>query len=155
MKLDIPLMSYAKVLKTKTEDGKRYIWDDIRKKWYVLQPEEFVRQLLVQYLIQDCGYNKNKIQIEKGLVVNGKEKRFDILVYDEDFRPYLLVECKRPEIPVDQKVFDQISVYNIELQVPYLLVSNGLDTYACSINQEEKSYAFLDAIPLPNKNDKA
>lgn len=147
MQLDIDFMQFVDQLKIKTENGKKYIWDDIRMKWYVLQPEEFVRQLVVKYLIQISGYNKNKIQLEKGLMINGLERRFDILVYDNDFNPYLLVECKRPQITVDQKVFDQISVYNIELKVPFLLVTNGPETYCCKVDLIEKNYAFLKEIP--------
>ena len=147
MQLDIDFMQFVDQLKIKTEDGKKYIWDDIRKKWYVLQPEEFVRQLVVKYLIHISGYNKNKIQLEKGLMINGLERRFDILVYDNDFNPYLLVECKRPQVPVNQMVFDQISVYNIELKVPFLLVTNGPDTFCCEVDLIEKNYEFLKEIP--------
>jgi len=147
MLLELPLMDYYDFLKVKTEEGKKYIWDEIRKKWYVLQPEEMVRQLTVEYFIRDLAYNKNKIQIEKRLMINGMEKRFDILVYDNDFNPYLLVECKRPEVAIDQKVFDQISIYNLALNVPYLLVTNGPQSYCCKINFEEKGYEFLNAIP--------
>lgn len=147
MLLNLPFTDFINQLSIKTEDGKKYVWDDIRKKWYVLQPEEFVRQLVIKYLIDVQKFNKNKIQVEKGLTINEQEKRFDILVYDDNFNPYLLVECKRPEIKVDQKVFDQISVYNIALKVPYLLVTNGPETYCCEINFEEKSYSFMKGLP--------
>jgi hypothetical protein len=147
MLLNIPFTDFIDQLNIKTEDGKKYIWDEIRKKWYVLQPEEFVRQLVIKYLIHTEQFNKNKIQLEKGFIINGLEKRFDILVYDNDFNPYLLVECKRPEIKVDQKVFDQISVYNIALKVPYLLVTNGPESYCCEINFEDKSYSFMKKLP--------
>ncbi|MGK0389619.1 MAG: hypothetical protein ACI94Y_002363 [Maribacter sp.] len=147
MLLNIPFTDFINQLNIKTEDGKKYIWDEIRKKWYVLQPEEFVRQLVIKYLIDVQKFNKNKIQVEKGLVINELEKRFDILVYDNDFNPYLLIECKRPEIKVDQKVLDQISVYNIALKVPYLLVTNGPESYCCKVDFEDKSYSFIDELP--------
>jgi hypothetical protein len=139
MLLNIPFTDFINQLNIKTEDGKKYIWDEIRKKWYVLQPEEFVRQLVIKYLIDVQKFNKNKIQVEKGLVINELEKRFDILVYDNDFNPYLLIECKRPEIKVDQKVLDQISVYNIALKVPYLLVTNGPESYCCKVDELPKA----------------
>lgn len=147
MLLDLPFTDLIDQLNIKTEDGKKYIWDEIRKKWYVLQPEEFVRQLVIKYLIDIQQFNKNKIQVEKGFIINELEKRFDILVYDDNFNPYLLVECKRPEIKIDQKVFDQISVYNIALKVPYLLVTNGPESYCCEVNFEDKSYSFMNELP--------
>ncbi len=147
MLIEVNFLDYIDFLKFKSEDGKKYVWDDIRKKWYVLQPEEMVRQLVVEHLYRTVGYNKNRIQLEKFLKVNTLERRCDILIYDDDIQPYFLIECKRPEIEINQKVFDQVALYNIELQVDFLMVTNGIQTYCCKIHQEEKTYQFLDYIP--------
>lgn len=146
--MELDLSIHLPQLRTKTAaDGKRYIWCAIRKKWLVLQPEEWVRQLVILFLV-DLGFNKNRIQVEKRLLVNGQEKRFDILVYDEAVVPHLLVECKAPSIPLSQKVLDQISLYNIALKVPYLLVTNGPEMMAVGIDFEKERYDFLTHIPL-------
>ncbi len=147
MLLEIDFLSYVDHLKIKKEENKKYVWDDLRKKWYVLLPEEMVRQLVIQHLIQELGYNKNRIKVEKQLKVNTLERRCDILTYKKNMEPFLLVECKRPEVEINQKVFDQIALYNIELKVPYLMVTNGIQTYCCSIDFEEKKYNFINKIP--------
>lgn len=138
---------FAENLKIKTQDEKRYIFDPIRKKWLVLQPEEFVRQLIIQYLIQNKGYSPNRIAIERGIKVNGLAKRCDILVYDQDMQPFLLIECKAPEIPLSADVFHQMAVYNMQLRVPHLMMSNGTSTYMCKIDVEKQEYTLLEDLP--------
>lgn len=138
---------YTDQLKIKTQDQKRYIFDPIRKKWLVLQPEEFVRQLVVQYLIQHKGYSSNRIAIERGIKVNGLAKRCDILVYDQDMQPFLLIECKAPEIPLNADVFHQMAVYNMQLRVPHLMMSNGTSFYLCKIDVEKQEYTLLEDLP--------
>ncbi len=145
----VDLLSYSEQLKIKREEGKKWIWDDIRKKWYVWQPEELVRQLLILFLIDNKKYNKNRIKVEKAIQVNGQERRCDILIYDKEMKPYILVECKRPEVKLNQKVIDQAAIYNIALQVPYLIVSNGIENYCCQIDFEQKNYDYLEDFPLP------
>lgn len=147
--LSLDLLPYQSQLKVKVEKGKKKIFDPIRKKYYVWQPEEMVRQLLVIYLIEAVGYNKNRIHLERGIQVNGQSKRCDIIVYDEAVQPYLLIEVKAPSISLDQKVLDQIATYNIVYQVPYLLVSNGIQSYCCAMDYEHNTYAFQDSLPSP------
>ncbi len=147
MLLEIDFLKYSDDLKIKQGDDKKFVWDEIRKKWYVLLPEEMVRQLVVKYLIKELAYNKNRIKLEKYLKVNNLERRCDILIYDKNLEPFLLVECKRPNIEINQKVFDQIALYNIELQVPFLMVTNGIQTYCCEIDIDKKKYTFLNELP--------
>ena len=147
MQLDLPLLHYQSDLKTKHSQGKRYIFDLIRKKYLVLTPEEIVRQLIILYLIEEKGYPKNKIRVEMGLTVNGLTKRCDILVFDDNFEPVLLVECKAAFVKVNQKVFEQIATYNMTLQVPYLLVTNGPQNFCSYINRAAESFEFLAEIP--------
>ena len=145
--LELGLLKYSKELKVKTIDGKRYIFDEIRRKWLVLQPEEMVRQLIIHYLLTEKGYNKNRLSLEKGLKVNTLSKRFDVLAYDMQMQPFLLIECKAPQVPVGTAAFQQIANYNTTLKVPYLLVSNGRENYCCFIDYERENFLFLDAIP--------
>ncbi|MEQ8908073.1 MAG: type I restriction enzyme HsdR N-terminal domain-containing protein [Vicingaceae bacterium] len=129
------------------EGKKTKIFDAIRRGFFVLTPEEWVRQNLIQFLIEDRAYPKGLIAIEKGLKVNGLPKRFDALVYHQNGNPKLLVECKAPEIQIDQKAFDQIARYNYSLKLPYLLVSNGLQHYCAKVNWQTKEFEFLNDIP--------
>lgn len=133
-------------IQTQKQNGRIMIWGQIRKRWLVLQPEELIRQLAILYLIEEKKISKSKIQVEKKFLVLGLEKRFDILVYDDDFQPMLLVECKRPDVSIQQDVFDQISLYNIALKVPYLWLTNGPQNYACLIDWESKKYTFIDEV---------
>ena len=145
--IDIDYLKYQDQLKIKTIDNKRCIFDPLRQKYLVLQPEELVRQLMLIYFIQEKAYLKNRISIERGIQVNTLKKRCDILIYDLDMNPFLLVECKAPAVKINQAVFEQIARYNLPLQVPYLLVSNGQKTYCCAMDYEANSFSFLTEIP--------
>lgn len=145
--ISIDLIPYKSKLRLKKEGGKTYVFDFIRGKWLVLLPEELVRQLLVLYLIEEKGYSKNRIAIERGLKVNNLSKRCDILLFDNQTNPSLLVECKAPNVKINQDVFRQIAIYNLPLEVEYLLVTNGIQTYCCKMNYTEKSWEFLEEIP--------
>ena len=120
---------------------------EVRKKWLVLLPEEFVRQLLLQFLIRDMKYNRNRITVERGVAVNGDPKRTDILVFDNDMRPFLLIECKAPKVPLTTDTFRQAAHYNGPLQVPYLMISNGRQSYVARIDYKAEDYRFLPAVP--------
>ncbi len=146
IKIDLQLHRFQNQLKIKNKASKRYIWDVIRSKWLVLQPEEMVRQLLVHYLMEDLGVNKNRIAIEKGLVFNTLQRRSDVIIYDQNLTPSLLIECKAPAVRLNQAVFEQIARYNMTLKVPYILVCNGPDAYCCKINFEKQSFEFLDRV---------
>jgi hypothetical protein len=120
---------------------------EIRKKWLVLQPEEFVRQLLLHFLIQDMRYNRNRITVERGIAVNGEPRRTDILVFDHDMRPFLLIECKAPKVPLSTDVFRQAAQYNGPLRVPYLMVSNGRQSLVAHIDYEREDYTYVSSVP--------
>jgi hypothetical protein len=147
MQILLPLTDYQKNIKTRKENGQTMIYDPLRKKYLVLQPEEFVRQLLVQYLLTEKKYPAGKIAIEVGLKVNELQKRCDILVYDQHFKPFMIVECKAAQVPLNEAVFYQIANYNMPLKVPYLLVSNGLSSYCCQVFYESQSVEFLSEVP--------
>ena len=144
--IDINIHGFKDQLIIKKESGKIFIRCIIRKKYLSLQPEEVVRQLLIHYLI-DNGYPKEKIQVEKSIDVNGLYRRFDIITYDSNFKPFLLIECKSHTVQIDQKTFDQIANYNLAVKAPYLLVCNGVQTYCCSLDFEEKHIEHLPFVP--------
>lgn len=137
----------------KEESKKTKIFDAVRKKYLVLTPEEWVRQHVVRFLIEEKGFPASLIAIEMGLKLNGMQKRADVLVYSKSGKPLLMVECKAPEIKIDQKVFDQIGRYNITFKVPYLLVTNGMEHFCAQINFQKKDFSFLKEIPEYEKLD--
>ena len=146
--IELDLLAYQSQLDLRQRAGKRYIFDPIRQKELVLTPEELVRQLLIQYLQHERRYPAARMAVEKLVRVNGLRKRCDLLIFDQATLPYLLVECKRADVPINAATFKQIAWYNMPLRVPYLLVTNGRHTYCCSMNYTEKNYRFLDAVPV-------
>jgi len=147
MNLQLPLLDYQSYLKIKKKEDKRMIFDPIRKRFLVLTPEELVRQLLVQFLIQEKNISKNRMALERALKVNKMTRRWDLMIYAPDMTPWMLVECKAPEVPVTQTVFEQISAYNLTLRVPYLLVTNGRETYCSEMDYEGETFRFLKELP--------
>lgn len=131
----------------RTRAEKTEIFDGIRKRYVVLTPEEWVRQNIVEYLVNSKHFPKGRIGVEKKLIFNGMTKRTDLVVFDKNGLPQLIVECKAPEIKISQKTFDQIARYNLSLKVEYLLVSNGLNHYFCKLNSQDNTYQFIHEIP--------
>ena len=142
-KLQFPSYSF----RFKISENKIAIFDEIRKKFILLTPEEWVRQHVVQYLLQDKNYPKSYINIEKLIKVNELNKRYDIVVYQPNGELFLLIECKAPEVKITQQTFDQIARYNLVLNAKYLMVSNGLNHYFCKIDFENEKYVFLEELP--------
>lgn len=131
----------------KNSENKLFIFDVIRKKFVVLQPEEWVRQHCIHFLIEDKNYPLSLINVEKELKVNGLRKRYDIVIYNPDGSIHLIVECKSYKKKIDQSSFDQIARYNLTLNALYLMVTNGINHYYCSMDHEEQRYHFLKDIP--------
>lgn len=134
-------------LNIKNKENKQFIFDIIRKKYVVLTPEEWVRQHVVNYLINQKKYPKSIIAVEKQLTINTLKKRFDILVFDKKGTPELIVECKSPKIKITQDTFDQIARYNLKLNANYLMVSNGLQHFYCKMDTKNEKYVFLENLP--------
>lgn len=114
----------------KKRGEERFIFDAIRKRWLVLTEEEWVRQNMVAYFIITLGFPREAIALEKGLKVNGLQRRFDILVYDKQQQPFLMVECKAPVIRLNEDVLQQVLRYNMALPVQWLVLTNGDTTIA-------------------------
>jgi hypothetical protein len=134
-------------LKVIEKDGKKYILDIIRKKYLVLTPEEWVRQNLVLFLVNQKKYPKNLIRVEQKL--DGKELFFrsDIVIYDRNGKPKMIIECKAEKVKISQETFEQISKYNFQFKVDFLMITNGVQFYICKMNYENQSYEFLKEIP--------
>lgn len=143
----IPLNLPPYPIRIKQEENGTYIFDVIRKKFLLLTPEEWVRQHLVHFLMEEKKYPKSLIQLEGGLKLNNLQKRSDILIFNNSGEKIVLVECKAPSVKISQDTFDQIARYNFVHRVKWLLVSNGLTHYCCEINFENSSYRFLEDIP--------
>ncbi|EDP95744.1 type I restriction enzyme HsdR N-terminal domain-containing protein [Kordia algicida OT-1] len=131
----------------KNRENKIYIFDAIRKKFVVLTPEEWVRQHTVQFLLQEKNYPISLINVEKELIFNNLKKRYDIVIFNSDGSIFLVVECKRSTITINQQTFDQIARYNMILDAEYLMVTNGMNHYYCTMDYEAQQYHFLREIP--------
>ncbi|MDP5231156.1 MAG: type I restriction enzyme HsdR N-terminal domain-containing protein [Cellulophaga sp.] len=135
----------------KNSENKIYIFDVVRKKFVILQPEEWVRQHVVHYLLEEKKYPLSLINVEKQLKVNGLVKRYDIIIFKPDGRISILIECKAPDIQISQVTFDQIAQYNIQLQADYLMVTNGQQHFYCKMDFDQEKYSFLKDIPDFNR----
>lgn len=145
-KLNLPTYNF----KLKSKENKTLIFDNLRKKYMVLTPEEWVRQHFVSFLIHEKKFPNALIAIEKQLKVNNIKKRSDILVFNSNGEPHIIVECKAPSIKITQDTFDQIARYNLKLKANFLIVTNGLDHFCCKMDFENEAYIFLKEIPSYN-----
>jgi len=143
LKLNFPSYTF----RFKKEDETTLIFDEIRKKFVVLTPEEWVRQHTVRMLMEEKGIPKSHINVEKQIILNMLKKRYDIVVFNSDGSIYLIVECKAPHIKIDQTTFDQIAQYNFVLNARYLMVTNGIAHYYCRMDFEAQRYHFLSDLP--------
>ncbi|WP_324069316.1 MAG: type I restriction enzyme HsdR N-terminal domain-containing protein [Flavobacterium sp.] len=142
-KLNFPVYSF----RFKNSENKVSIFDEIRKKFILLTPEEWVRQHVIQFLLQDKRYPKSYINVEKLIKINDLSKRYDGVVFQPNGEIFLLIECKAPEVPISQQTFDQIARYNLVLKAKYLMVTNGLNHYFCQMDFENEKYIFLKELP--------
>ena len=131
----------------KNSENKVAIFDEIRKKFIVLTPEEWVRQHVVRFLLVEKNFPKSYINVEKVLKINGLTKRYDVVVFNPDGSIFLAVECKAPGVPISQHTFDQIARYNMTLKAVHLMVTNGLNHYFCQMDHEAEQYIFLPDAP--------
>ena len=131
--------------KIKKEDNTEFIFDEVRKQWMQLTPEEWVRQNFLQYLVHTQCYPASLIAVEKEMQLNGLKKRTDIIVYDKNTQPWMIVECKEMNVALDEKVLDQIMRYHMSIPVPYLVITNGSYCYGF----EKTGSGFVEMGQLP------
>jgi hypothetical protein len=130
--------------RTEERENKKYIFDIARKKWIVLTPEEWVRQHVLHYLTGVLQYPVNHIAVERAIMLNGLQKRCDVVIFSKSSVPVMIVECKAPEELLNEKVFEQIARYNLSLKVNYLWVTNGQRNFCCKLN---KGIQLLQNVP--------
>ena len=142
---DLNLPPFA--VRLRKRDGKREIFDFLRRRYVALTPEEWVRQHFVHFLVEQKGYPRGLLANELELRIGQKKLRCDTVLYNKVLQPQMIIEYKKPEVSITQRVFNQITVYNMLLHVDYLVVSNGLQHYCCRMDYEHQSYEFLSDIP--------
>lgn len=149
VKLNLPEFD----IRLKNEGGKIWIFDFIRRKYLVLTPEEWVRQHFIHYLVGEKQYPKSLLRIEGGLVYNQMQKRSDIVVFDRQGEPWMIVECKSPALAISASTLEQASVYNSTLKAQYLAVTNGLKHLCAHIDWQKRQTTLLANLPAyPDRN---
>jgi len=141
----IPVQFPEPDFRLKKEGEKRMIFDEIRKTWLVLTEEEWVRQNFIAYLKKTLQYPSSLIALEKEILLNGLTKRFDILVYNKSYEPWMMVECKAPGIPLNEEVLQQILRYHMTVPVQFIVITNGKATLAWE--KKEGSLTLLKEMP--------
>ena len=142
---------YSNRIRLRKQDEQLQIFDSIRGKWLVLTPEEWVRQNTIIYISDTLEAPISRIANEVGITYNGLTKRCDSIIYDDYGNPLIIIEYKRTDVQITQRVFDQSATYNMQLQVPYLIVSNGLQHILCKVDFENKKYIFAQQWPKYNE----
>jgi type I site-specific restriction endonuclease len=123
------------------------IFDIIRKKYVTLTPEEWVRQHLLHFLVNERKFPQSLLSVEKKVLVNRLGKRTDIVAYSSSLKPIMIAECKAPSVSLKQMAFDQAARYNMSFGVFYFIITNGLETHCCILDKDSQTYRFLTEIP--------
>jgi len=129
------------------QGDKKQVFDVVRKKYVALTPEEWVRQHFIHFLMDQKHYPAGLVAVEMPVAVNGLKQRADVVVYNRKGRPVVVVECKAPSVSVSKAVFDQAARYNMQLQVDYLIVTNGLQHYCAHLNGTGNDYQMMADFP--------
>ena len=146
--MDFPKLNLPNAaLKIRLVEGTTQVFDVVRKKYFKLTAEEWVRQHVIHYLNTEKKYPFGLIGVERMIKYNNLRTRVDIVLYNTEGIPNMIVECKAPHMKITQDVFDQIARYNFQLKVKYLLVTNGLQHFCCSMDYEKNKISFLEQIP--------
>ena len=144
---NIDLLKYQSFLEIETRQDQQKVFDPIRKRWYVLQPEEFVRQLVILYLNESLNYPLKRIAVERQLTVHQLKKRFDLVVFDHTAKPLILIECKSPKGKIDERVAFQISQYNLSLSANYLWITNGEKNLFYKMDYASNQAKSIERLP--------
>jgi len=141
--LNLPTYSFN----IKSKEGKQLIYDEIRRQYITLTPEEWVRQNIIRFLVQERNFPLSLMSVEHYLKVGGRVRRCDVVVFSRRGTPVMIIECKASDVPVSQATLDQVASYNTSLKVDYLVVTNLRKTFACKMDYSSCSYRFIDDIP--------
>jgi len=142
MQLGFPTYNF----KIKREENANYVFDIVRKKYVLLTPEELVRQHLIHFLHHERGFPLSLMAIEKGILINRRRKRFDVLIINPQAKPLMIIECKSPDVKLTDETLMQIAVYNSHFQCPFLLVTNGI-YHAWTTFSDGKVKPMTEGIP--------
>jgi len=142
IKIDYPVHDF----RMKKENNREMIFDESRKTWLKLTPEEWVRQNFIRYLVHAKNYPSSLVALEKKIMVGEMIKRFDILVFNKEHKPWMMVECKSTTISLNDDVLQQVLRYNIALPVQYLVITNG--TSCMAFKKHDTQLVPLDEIPV-------
>ena len=134
-------------LKTKLVEGTTQVFDVVRKKYFKLTPEEWVRQNFIHYLNIEKNYPMGLMGVEKMIKYNNLQTRADIILYNKEGSPTMIVECKAPKVEITQDAFNQIAKYNFKLKVNFLVVTNGMQHFCCEMDYEKNTNCFLNEVP--------
>ena len=146
--MKMPQLNLPKVaLKTKSVEGTIQVFDVIRKKYFVLTPEDWVRQHFIHYLNTAKNYHMGLMEVEKMVKYNALKTRADIVLYTTEGKAKMIVECKAPNVKITQDTFNQIAKYNFKLKVPFLVVTNGMQHFCCKMDYEKNINCFLEEVP--------
>ena len=145
MPIERPLGYSLEAMNIRTQNGKQYVLCAWRRRFVRLTPEELVRQTSLQLLVDEYGYPHNLIAVEVPITVAGTSKRCDAIIYDQHMQPLMVIEFKAPTVPLTQEVLDQAAVYNYRLNVPFLMICNGVNSIVAAVQPNE--YKFLEHIP--------
>ena len=141
--LNLPIAA----LKTKLVEGTTQVFDQVRKKYLILTPEEWVRQHFIHYLHQEKNYPLGLMGVEQIVKYNGMQTRADIVLYAADGKPNMIVECKAPKVKITQDAFNQIAKYNFNLKVDFLVVTNGIQHFCCALDYKNNKISFMKEVP--------
>lgn len=130
-----------------TENNVQMIFDAYRKKYVVLTPEEWVRQNFINFLVKCKSYPASLMGIEKEIYLGELKKRCDIIIYNRNSQPWMIVECKEMDVPLNMPVLEQIVRYNMALPVQYLVITNGINTFCCKLNGTDNAPEFVNVLP--------
>jgi len=146
--MEMPPLNLPKAaLKTKSVDGTTQVFGQVRKKYFVLTPEEWVRQHFIHYLNKEKNYPMGLMGVEKMVKYNALKTRADIILYTTEGKAKIIVECKAANVKITQDTFNQIAKYNFKLKVPFLVVTNGMQHFCCRMDYENNSISFLEEVP--------
>ncbi len=144
VKLNLPAID----VELKQSEDKIFIFDFLRKRFVVLTPEEWVRQHFLHYLINHLQYPRSLIKVEGGLIFNTLQKRSDIVVFNRQGTPWMVIECKAPELKLSSRTIQQASTYNHSLKAKYIVITNGMSSVCCEVDWANSRTVVLDAMPV-------
>lgn len=147
MLLELDFLQFQPQLRLSRSAEATFVFDPVRRKEVLLGPEELLRQLVLLYLLEVKKYPANRIRVEVGFELNGLRKRCDLVVFDADLKPWLLLELKSPKVPLTRRTFEQLARYNLQMQAPFLAITNGMSTFCCALDFEQKSFSYLTDLP--------